>query len=67
MTASDLDSLEHDLPTTEADIEALRSARRGSAMSAAEVQQLLERLGPMSAPDLRARPGRGDEPFRLRR
>ena len=65
MPASDLATLEEDLPTTPADIEALRRARDGSRMTPADVAAVAEQLGPPSADELRARPGPQGEPFEL--
>lgn len=65
--ASELDSLERDLPTTAADVEALRRARAASAMSPADIVRTLEQLGTLSPEELRARPLLGGEPFELNR
>lgn len=57
--------LERDLPTTAADVEALRRHRPGP-MSWDEYLRFLASLPPLSSESLRARPGpRGDRPFEL--
>lgn len=65
MTASDLSSLETDLPTTPADIEALRRARDASRMSPEDIVAVLEQLGTLSPERLRSRPGPRGKPFTL--
>lgn len=65
MTASDLTTLEADLPTTPADVEALRRARNASRMSPADIVAALEQFGTLPAGELRSRPGPRGEPFSL--
>jgi len=65
MTASDLSSLSADLPTTPADVEALRRARAASRMSPEDIAVALEQLGTLSSERLRSRPGPRGEPFTL--
>jgi len=63
--ASDLATLEADLPTTPSDIEALRRARDASRMSPADIVAALEQFGTLEPSALRSRPGPRGEPFRL--
>lgn len=65
MKASDLRSLAADLPTTPADVAALRRARDASHMSPADIAAALEQLGTLSPERLRSRPGPRGEPFTL--
>jgi len=65
VTASDLDSLASDLPTTPADVAAQRSARDASRMSPADIVAALEQLGTPPFERLRSRPGPRGEPFTL--
>jgi hypothetical protein len=65
VTASDLVSLEADLPTSESDLYALRRAREASYMTPSDIVALLEQLGPSSSVELRARPVMSGEPFEL--
>ncbi len=65
MTASDLTTLEADLPTTPSDVEALRRARDASRMSPSEIVATLEQLGTLAPSELRSRPGPRGEPFVL--
>lgn len=65
MKASDLSSLAADLPTTPADVAALRTARDASHMSPVDIAAVLEQLGTLSPERLRARRGPRGEPFTL--
>ncbi len=65
MTASDLSNLAADLPTTPADIAALRRARDASRMTPADIVAALEQFGTLSISELRSRPGPQGEPFQL--
>ncbi len=65
MPASDLTTLEADLPTTPSDVEALRRARDASRMSPSDIVAALEQLGTLTPSELRSRPGPRGEPFLL--
>lgn len=65
MTASDLTTLEADLPTTPSDIEAQQRARNASRMSPSEIVATLGQLGTLAPSELRSRPGPRGEPFVL--
>ena len=65
MTASDLSNFEADLPTTPADVAALRRARDASRMTPADIVAALEQLGTLPIGELRSRPGPQGEPFLL--
>lgn len=62
---SDLSALENDLPTSAADVEALRRARAASSMTPSDIVRALEQLGTLSPERRRARPGPRGEPFDL--
>ncbi|HEY6547839.1 MAG TPA: hypothetical protein VI589_08025 [Vicinamibacteria bacterium] len=63
---SDRLDLEKGLPTSAADVLALRRLRQPRPVSTAEFLRFLALLGPPRPEDLRARRGpRGPEPFRL--
>ena len=63
---SDRLDLEKGLPTSPADVLALRRLRQPRPVSTAEFLRFLALLGPPRPQDLRARRGpRGPEPFRL--
>lgn len=66
MAASDLISLETDLPTSEADVEALRRAREASRMSPEDIAATIAQLGTLSPERLRSRPGPRGRPFTLK-
>ena len=65
MRASDLVSLEADLPTSKSDLEALRRARDASRLTPPDIVAVLEQLGPLSTSVLRERPVMTGEPFEL--
>ena len=65
MKASDLVSIEADLPTSKSDRDALRSARNASRMTPSDIVAVLEQLGPLSTRVLRERPVMAGEPFEL--
>ena len=62
---SDLEGLERSLPTTPADVAALRERRADSYMTVAQIAAALEQLGTLVRPDPRDRPPTKGEPFRL--
>jgi hypothetical protein len=63
--ASDLRGLEEALPTTQADVAALRRASDASRMTPADIASALAQLGTLPPDQLRSRPGPRGEPFEL--
>jgi hypothetical protein len=63
--ASELVSLEADLPTSKSDLDALRRARGASSVSPSDIVALLAQFDPATCDDLRARPVMDGEPFKL--